>query len=606
MAPKEIKDFLRLQLDLNLARQDFAAGMLWGKPLLDRAKVPDGGGRAVVTLPGFGVPPASLVRLNGYLKRHNYLTQSFSGGIPQGTTFQQYIENEICPALEQRVQRLADRTGEPVSLVGQSAGGLYAREFARRLPEHVDRVITLGTPTFHPNLKPNANAALAYIVRRSSGMDENDMVGDEPLLHWHANEPELPYVAIYSPIDGAVSEAEAAIPDDIVASAGATSPRENIVVYCSHFGMTLNPLVLIAVADRLGQNRADWINFEGSKHVPPLLRSTMAGLAFPTKRPPIQHPEKLKSKPGSSAGSSRSGAARLRVVSLLRQDHENMIALMNTMERTLSGHQQPDYSLVFEGLHYLSRHADTFHHTREDILFERLRRRTQRADKPIDQLEREHTDLTARADRLLEQMRAHGNLATLRRNGDLNRRCRAYLTDLRQHLALEEQTVFVQVLEKLKDRDWIAVDAAIEYVDDPLFSRRLRKRYAQLNQAIGDAAETVSEEALFFNFLEFGAFLESAQALRRGAGKLNQLTLQTMNRALIHNSQAMRITLGARDLRTLLNAQLSAARGNLGLLSDFVSQLADVTKTAGNNTLAPYRKRSRTLVQERKRNRNKR
>lgn len=598
MASKELKDFLRLQLDLNLARQDFTAGLLWGKVLLDRAVVPDGAGRAVITLPGFGAPPASLARMNSFLRRHNYKIQSFDGGTPEGQTFHQYIESELCPALNQRVQRLADQTGAPVSLVGQSAGGLYAREFARRFSDDVDRVITLGTPTFHPNLKPHANAALAYIVRRTSGMDDHDMVGEEPLLHWRANEPQLPYVAIYSPIDGAVSEVEAAIPDDIVASASAASPRENVVVYCSHFGMTLNPLVLIAVADRLGQSRDQWAEFDGSQYLPRALQKSVGGLAYPSRRPAIAHPEKLPASPANTIGSTRAEAARIRVVNLLRQDHQNMVALMNTMAHTLKGNGKPDYQTVFDGLHYLSRHADAFHHTREDFLFERLRRRTARFDEPLMQLERDHEDLSKRADQLIERMRRLGNPQQIRRNGSLNQACRKYIAELTQHLLFEDQAVFGPALEKLKARDWIAIDAAIEYVDDPLFSRRIKSRYAQLNQTLGDAAETVSEEALFLSFLEFGAFLESAQAVGRGVVEINNLALRAAKNTLDHNVSALRNTLAARDWRSFLDSQVAAARGNVSVAGTFLAGIAKASKTAGREMFAPYRSKSGELIQD--------
>lgn len=598
MASKELKDFLRLQLDLNLARQDFAAGLIWKKPLLDRVSVPDGAGRAVITLPGFGVPPASLARLNSFLRKHNYATQSFDGGTPEGQTFHQYIEEHLCPALEQRVQMLADKTGAPVSLVGQSAGGLYAREFARRFPDQVDRVITLGTPTFHPNLKPHANAALAYIVRRTSGMDDGDMVGTEPLLHWRASEPPVPYVAIYSPIDGAVSEAEAAIPDDIIASATAQAPRENVVVYCSHFGMTLNPLVLIAVADRLGQPRESWSAFDGAKHLPQSLRMVATQFVYPSGRPFIAHPEKLKTTAPAGIGSTRSEAARLRVVNLLRQDHENMVALMNTLEQTLKGNGKPDYQMVFDGIHYLSRHADAFHHTREDILFERLKRRTQRFDEAVEKLERDHEDLSDRADQLIEQMRGLGDLQKLRRNRSLNQACRTYLTDLTQHLLFEEQAVFGPALEKLKSRDWIAIDAALEYVDDPLFSRRIKARYAELNQTLGDAAETASEEALFFSFLEFGAFLESAQAMGRGAVELNTISLDAVKDTIAHNVAALRTAFAARDVKSFFNSQLDAARGNLELANTFLADFTRATRNTGREVIAPYRKKSGELIED--------
>ena len=49
------------------------------------------------------------------------------------------------------MRALAERHGQPVSLIGWSLGGIYARELAKELPDAARCVITLGTPfTGHP------------------------------------------------------------------------------------------------------------------------------------------------------------------------------------------------------------------------------------------------------------------------------------------------------------------------------------------------------------------------------------------------------------------------------------------------------------------------
>ena len=39
-------------------------------------------------------------------------------------------------------------------------------------------------------------------------------------------------------------------------------PRENIEIVCSHCGMGVNPLVLLAVADRLAEDETNWMPFD--------------------------------------------------------------------------------------------------------------------------------------------------------------------------------------------------------------------------------------------------------------------------------------------------------------------------------------------------------
>src|SRR3546814_14278145 len=53
----------------------------------------------------------------------------------------------------ERTALLAERHG-PVTVIGWSLGGLYAREIAKRLPHAVEQVITLGSP-FSGDLRPN-------------------------------------------------------------------------------------------------------------------------------------------------------------------------------------------------------------------------------------------------------------------------------------------------------------------------------------------------------------------------------------------------------------------------------------------------------------------
>jgi pimeloyl-ACP methyl ester carboxylesterase len=48
--------------------------------------------------------------------------------------------------LQDDVHRWSDESGSKVSLVGWSLGGIYARELAKRCPDRVRQVITLGTP----------------------------------------------------------------------------------------------------------------------------------------------------------------------------------------------------------------------------------------------------------------------------------------------------------------------------------------------------------------------------------------------------------------------------------------------------------------------------
>ena len=49
--------------------------------------------------------------------------------------------------------------GEPVSLIGWSLGGVYAREIAKEVPHAVRNVITLGTRSRRARARPTRGAS---------------------------------------------------------------------------------------------------------------------------------------------------------------------------------------------------------------------------------------------------------------------------------------------------------------------------------------------------------------------------------------------------------------------------------------------------------------
>ena len=260
-------DFLRLQADLCLTQQDFLAGVLAGG-YIDRVARPAKVTRPVVTLPGFAASAKSHKRLVGFLNTCGYPAQTFAPGIPQNESIPEFVV-KLRDSLGALIGKLSAEYGQSVALVGHSAGGLYAREYAALYPQGIDRVITLGSPTSCPESGAVPNRALEYLVKRMAGTGGfEEMSGARGLRHWANDYPEIPYVAICSPVDGAVSEDSALIPAKSASGGKKAFPRENLRVYSSHFGMANNPLVLLAVADRLAEGAAGWTNFDPHSYFP--------------------------------------------------------------------------------------------------------------------------------------------------------------------------------------------------------------------------------------------------------------------------------------------------------------------------------------------------
>jgi pimeloyl-ACP methyl ester carboxylesterase len=137
--------------------------------------------------------------------------------------------------LMRRVGMLARRHGEAVALVGWSLGGLFAREIARRQPEAVARVITMGTP-FSGNPRSN-NAWRAYQVITGHSVDE------PPVECELRGKPPVPTIALWSPRDGIVHPRSAC---------GWPGERDRAVALrCTHLGFARDPQVIAEVLRQL-------------------------------------------------------------------------------------------------------------------------------------------------------------------------------------------------------------------------------------------------------------------------------------------------------------------------------------------------------------------
>src|SRR3977135_1287212 len=107
-------------------------------PLLSLA--PNGDGHPVLVLPGLGVSDHSTRPLRSFLKSRGYSVSGWRQGRNLG------LRDGVQDAMVDLVRELSDTHGRKISLVGWSLGGLYARQLAKMMPDHVRSAITLGSP----------------------------------------------------------------------------------------------------------------------------------------------------------------------------------------------------------------------------------------------------------------------------------------------------------------------------------------------------------------------------------------------------------------------------------------------------------------------------
>lgn len=218
--------------------QDFARK--WGH---SKDALPDGDGHPVFVLPGFMLNDLIMSPLLGVLRDKGYNAYSWDMGVNTGAS------EETAEKLGQRLQKIyKDNGGKKVSIVGQSLGGIYARELAREYPDMVRAVITLDSP-FGIGMKMDGVPGwlvnmITFMTSKKFALTNKGM--GERLL----TPPPVPTTSIYSKIDP--------IADWKVCLNPAAPKAENIEVESSHVGSIWSIPVLKVVLDRLSQPEKSW------------------------------------------------------------------------------------------------------------------------------------------------------------------------------------------------------------------------------------------------------------------------------------------------------------------------------------------------------------
>jgi pimeloyl-ACP methyl ester carboxylesterase len=216
--------------------------------LMERRSLPRGDGHAVVIFPGLGAGTRAIAPLRRHCEKLGYETYDWGRGINRGPGDD--LDAWIA-GLADELARRVERHEAPVSLLGWSLGGIYAREVAKRMPRRVRQVITIGSP--FAGTPDATHAALLYRLlkgRRASV--------DARVAHALRVAPPVPTTSIFSRTDGVVAW------QACYATHGPCI--ENIEVESSHLGLVWHPRVLAIVADRLGQPAGRWRPMQAAPH----------------------------------------------------------------------------------------------------------------------------------------------------------------------------------------------------------------------------------------------------------------------------------------------------------------------------------------------------
>jgi len=221
------------------------------RPLL--TQLPRGDGHTILTIPGFMGADGSTAQLRRFLNRCGYRAIPWglgrNGSEVRSRNLDDFLAHRVATedALAARLEAEFRATGEKVTIIGWSLGGLYAVALAHRYPRWVRQVITLGTPYGDPR-----GTALYSVMGR---LYDND-VGEEALERWVAHTYSggalrVPVLALYSESDGIVGAG-------IARCQGDPDYVTNMAVVASHVGFPFNPLVFAVIANHLVEPHERW------------------------------------------------------------------------------------------------------------------------------------------------------------------------------------------------------------------------------------------------------------------------------------------------------------------------------------------------------------
>ncbi|NIJ19910.1 pimeloyl-ACP methyl ester carboxylesterase [Sphingomonas naasensis] len=197
--------------------------------------VPRGDGHPVILLPGLVNSDRSNFVMRRYLNRLGYRAEGWDLGRNLGV-------RAIGPEGERLMARIAalhEETGEKVTLIGISLGGIMARIAAHRHPELVREVITISSPFAGPPTCTNVWRQFEWLTGEKI---------DDPAVSARLKEAArplpVPATAIWSRNDGLVNGLICREPEG--------SPGRAIEISSSHLFVQMRPEVLRAVAQTLG------------------------------------------------------------------------------------------------------------------------------------------------------------------------------------------------------------------------------------------------------------------------------------------------------------------------------------------------------------------
>src|SRR3954453_16948841 len=230
------------------SRFAFEAAALFRSRVFKGDGIEDAGGQPVMLVPGFLAGDDSLGVMTQWLRRTGHRTKS--AGIRSNVD----CSSASAERLAERLECLAETTGQRVAIIGQSRGGNLAKVLAVRYPQLVSGIVTLGSPQLdpfdiHPLVRVQVYAVGTLGTLGMKGFFKHGCKNGACCERfWEELAGPMPagvgYLSVYSKSDGVVRWRACLDPE-----------AEHLEIKASHVGMAVHPRAYRAVAGALADFR---------------------------------------------------------------------------------------------------------------------------------------------------------------------------------------------------------------------------------------------------------------------------------------------------------------------------------------------------------------
>jgi hemerythrin-like domain-containing protein len=175
-----------------------------------------------------------------------------------------------------------------------------------------------------------------------------------------------------------------------------------------------------------------------------------------------------------------------KIIAILLDEHRNIEKLLQVLERELEvfdKSESPDYEILQTIIDYFQDYPESYHHPKEDIVYEKLKLRDPAAVAQVGDAEADHQ---LESSRLRQFARAVEDVLAGREvlRQTFHNVVHDFIEHQRQHMAKEESLLFPAAAKALRPEDWTEIDARLNNRKDPLFDDATEMNFRALQQTI--------------------------------------------------------------------------------------------------------------------------